>query len=172
MTPRRRLRCKTAPQTPPRGQAPAETAPREPETSEEYWPVRTANFDIAYAVNMLAAVEENKNPSSTWHWDGGSYLRSHWHPPSQSMLANHAEVLCKLLTLAPNGYPDTFNLYQVLRTLHFRLRIFNDDYGPESREKRLWRQASSGRLCASIASGSKLPRSPSSSPISLPSSAS
>ena len=69
MASRRRLRCKTTvaagspqrsgPQTPP-PQAPAETAPRRPETSEDYWPVRTANFDIAYAVNMLAAAEENK----------------------------------------------------------------------------------------------------------------
>ena len=139
---RRRLRSKTTvafgsphrppPRTPP-PQAPAETAPRKPETrgrpkgTGSGFRVKNVYFDPGHGMNLLWDIAGNDNPSGTWNWDGKAYPKTRTQGPNQEGLANHAEVLSRLLTLAPNGYPCPYRLRDLLCKLHTVFKIFEHD---------------------------------------------
>ena len=77
---------------------------------------RTVKIDLQEGVAQFCDLAMQKHDMACkWDWDGRLYPKmKRSQGPHQASLAEHSPVLEILLRLAPNGYPDSYRLHDIL----------------------------------------------------------
>ena len=85
----------------------------------------TSKFDLNHGVDVLADTASNTY-HPLWTWDGRMYPKiKRSQGPSLDGLNDHSSPLKKLIgELAPNGYPDSYKMRDLLVHLHAIYKIF------------------------------------------------